>query len=1037
MSTDQLNALTREDIIQAIDRIDKHPELIRTRNSYIYNLLYNQEIYPPILVLSEASELIGGDKITLRSLGESTEKAFAHLRKLGFNIIATDENGFTWVPFFRELVKYVIERKDGQDELISLLHELNFEGNLEDVDVMGKVPLEEIDPFTFIAFFVKSKNQENRKIFCRRVKQKLSLKSPSPDDFNGMPSAQAQALWFFPYKKDRSFEISALWKLAQQVVEGELKDEDFQKALSINSVAETKLTQGIFWLNPEAFFPIDGQTRSYLTDNGIDPNFNTSDEYLEILKKVKTKFKLPFYEISRNAWALNQEEKPIDKDEKWYELASAVQRLNNVSAANKFFDLTKSVIKSHKLKSSDVRTYAAALDNPLRLHLTIGGRYITMIQGKSENCILGFKAEESQLNALKSKYPEAKKINPILIRDEAIGLWVEVDAKNVKTKAVEETVIQASKYELASKKSQYRERNGDLHNPWIFTAALDKKIRKQLFTEDKVDFKLQDDKTKMVNAPLNQILYGPPGTGKTFNTVNHALEICGEDIAGLPREEVKELFEKKVNEGQIVFTTFHQSMTYEDFVEGIKPVEPEKEGDPVIYRVEDGIFRKLCVEASFTLAKENGSIETENVLDFSLAYDSFVQELEEKLSSEDFVELETKSGGKILVDGISHKGNLLLKHKGGTRNYTVSKIRLTKLQKEIKNLEEINNINNQFRAIIGGSNSSAYWAVLNAIRLENKSVVTKEAERKYTWEDKKEVVSSLNKLDLKEKIGKPYVLIIDEINRGNVSQIFGELITLIEEDKRLGKEEALDVQLPYSKEQFGVPPNLFIIGTMNTADRSVEALDTALRRRFSFIEMPPLPNLISPKNMIIRLWNRSEHINATWDDKAYRNDADSLYSLLGIDKGFEENYHGVEGEDEYWMLDHLKDISANNFIGLNLEVILTTINKRIEKLIDKDHMIGHSYFLTVQHLEDLKQVFQHKIIPLLQEYFFGDIGKIGLVIGKGFFEESDQDVDEDFFAPFEDYDSGSLIEKKIYHLHNISEMGDKEFVVAIDSLLRK
>src|SRR5690606_16583824 len=106
-------------------------------------------------------------------------------------------------------------------------------------------------------------------------------------------------------------------------------------------------------------------------------------------------------------------------------------------------------------------------------------------------------------------------------------------------------------------------------------------------------------------------------------------------------------------EGRIVFTTFHQSMTYEDFVEGIKPIEPEKEGDPVIYRVVEGIFRKLCIEAAFSLAKEEESVATENVLNFSLAYDNFVQEIEENLASEEIIELVTKNGGKVLVDGIS------------------------------------------------------------------------------------------------------------------------------------------------------------------------------------------------------------------------------------------------------------------------------------------------------------------------------------------------------------------------------------------------
>ncbi|MFT7036844.1 MAG: 5-methylcytosine-specific restriction endonuclease McrBC GTP-binding regulatory subunit McrB [Cyclobacteriaceae bacterium] len=489
----------------------------------------------------------------------------------------------------------------------------------------------------------------------------------------------------------------------------------------------------------------------------------------------------------------------------------------------------------------------------------------------------------------------------------------------------------------------------------------------------------QQNSDKMSNE-LNQILFGPPGTGKTYNTINQALELCGEDLTELSRSDIKARFEQKVDEGRIIFTTFHQSMTYEDFVEGIKPIEPEKEGDPVIYRVEEGIFRKLCIEASFSLAKKEESVATENVLDFSLAFNNFVQDIEEKLASEETIELTTKNGGKVVVDGISQQGNIIIKHPGKDNTYPVSKQRLSKLHAAFPDLSDVSNIDQQFRSIIGGSNSTANWSVLNAIR--NNNPVTKETQkeiRKYSWDDKVQVVKTLKKEDYKGKTGEPYVLIIDEINRGNVSQIFGELITLIEEDKRLGNPEAIQVQLPYSKDWFGVPPNVHIIGTMNTADRSVEALDTALRRRFSFTEMPPKPELI----------NR-------------------------------------EGKAENGIVN-----------GIELSVLLETINKRIEKLLDKDHMIGHSYFLSVEGLKGLKSAFQNKIVPLLQEYFFGDYGKIGLVIGSNFFDIGDNQVDEDFFAPFEDYDSSPLVERKVYHLKNIQDMSDELFIEALNDLQHK
>jgi 5-methylcytosine-specific restriction protein B len=341
------------------------------------------------------------------------------------------------------------------------------------------------------------------------------------------------------------------------------------------------------------------------------------------------------------------------------------------------------------------------------------------------------------------------------------------------------------------------------------------------------------------------------------------------------RDKVKANYEDLVKDGKITFTTFHQSMSYEDFIEGIKPSTSEIEDNQVTYKVEDGIFKRICYRALYNL------------------YQAI-----------DFPE---------------------------------------------------NDINDNIEM-----DEDAKYDAMKKTLLSSKFQLTKEL-----WDG----LQSNN-----EGTYSNFVLIIDEINRGNVSQIFGELITLIEDDKRLGREEALEITLPYSKKPFGVPPNVYIIGTMNTADRSVEALDTALRRRFEFVEMPPNSNLIN------------RYVNA----------------------------------------------EAGNVGGINLMELLEAINTRLVKLLDKDHMIGPSYFLSVETILDLMRVFQNKIIPLLQEYFYGDFGKIGLVLGKGFV--SIDNGNNDVFAAFNYDQRTDLAERTVYNIKIPNS--ETDFQNAIQTLLR-
>ncbi|MEL1247681.1 McrB family protein [Flavobacterium helocola] len=527
---------------------------------------------------------------------------------------------------------------------------------------------------------------------------------------------------------------------------------------------------------------------------------------------------------------------------------------------------------------------------------------------------------------------------------------------------------------------------------------------KKILQLDKNQITSESIYTKELKASsmLNQILYGPPGTGKTYNSINKSLEIINDkEVNSLDfsnREAVKVLFDKKIDDEQISFTTFHQSMSYEDFIEGIKPLKPKSDNTTVLYDVVPGIFKNICQKALTNFIE---SAQTKNTSQINFSFDSLHQAYLEYLLHNDvmfytinkkeikFIELK---GSSIIVKFIWYN-----KEKGieATEPFTVSKSKLKLLFEAGLNPNEITNLKEAFAPFFK-HNLSVFYAVYKGFYdfiIQNKGFELSTSEDTITLSDNYEELLDTFLLLSPEEINKgmdeskSFVLIIDEINRGNVSQIFGELITLLENDKRLGKDEALKVVLPYSKEKFGVPPNLYIIGTMNTADRSVEVLDTALRRRFSFEEMQPQPDLLSPSAMYCRLLWKYEEID--WEEEPFISEEENLFNLLGVPESLIQEKKSIwdtmKEDQTRESLDYF-DKFNDDFNGINLEKLLKTINDRIEILLDRDHTIGHSYFIKVNSIEDLERTFKRNIIPLLQEYFYSDYEKIGMVLGNGFVE---------------------------------------------------
>ncbi len=376
----------------------------------------------------------------------------------------------------------------------------------------------------------------------------------------------------------------------------------------------------------------------------------------------------------------------------------------------------------------------------------------------------------------------------------------------------------------------------------------------------------------MSPAPLNQILYGPPGTGKTYATIERALRILdpvllatlkSETNAEQVRAVMKARFDALKASGRVRFVTFHQSFSYEDFVEGIRA---QSGPDGLRYSVEPGVFKQLCEDAADMLK-----------------VDKVVQQF---------------------LDDTSDKPQTLTTPKG--KPFTVT-------------YQDGNETVSCLPA--SSTTNKALPANIDAV----KQVLKGRPPQKIYCESY--VLGIANHLKPKLPVNgatvherQPHVLIIDEINRGNVSRIFGELITLIEPSKRAGQVEALSTTLPYSRESFSVPDNVYLIGTMNTADRSLANLDVALRRRFVFEELPPEPALLS-----------------------------------GVTVGGR----------------------------VPVDALLAVMNQRIEALLDRDHLLGHASFIplvTEPTLPKLAEVFRRQVLPLLQEYFFEDWQRIQWVL---------------------------------------------------------
>lgn len=830
-------------------------------------------------------------------------------------------NGFAWTEFYSEFASLVLDFENDREKLIEKIKQVYTNAKIKLPTLEKGNNIVDIDPFTIFGLFNKGITIENRIAILTQIKDLFDVSAEVPSDFDGIPVLNNMSATFYHFIGDRGAnDIDNLWKLfrcAVNYADKKEAQEDFVNAF--NLVVKQKgvswnITMGLYWIRPFTFINLDARNRKLLENNQsrFKPDLDvvkllkhmlTAQDYLLLMNKVKdimTEYET-FPDLSFDAWETSTKDSDAfygENNDYWPSLAEYDPRLSKEDWKKYLLEVE---IPQHpspmKMLKGIIELGGEA--SCKQLSQKYGG-HPTVYVGCTTS--LGRRIKK-YFNLPPCMDGEQERFFPIPFYGKAVD---DEDGHSYIYK-IRPKLLEALKELDLSKFTPYYE-EGD-----------------------------EAMEIATTNVAKNTILYGPPGTGKTYNTVVYAVAIIEnktvEAIKDEPYSTVFERYNKYKADGLIEFTTFHQSYGYEEFIEGIKPImdNTDDEQADIQYQVTSGLFKSFCDKAGSPILKQaktdiglNASptiwkvslegtgenpTRTECMANghIRVGYDSYGKDI---TSETNFVE-----GGKNVVNAFISKmkiGDIVLSCYSST---TIDAIGVVTGDYEwheeyehYKRLRKVNwvvkGIKHDITAINGGSTltlASVYK--LNIALADIMEIIAKEA--------------STTKVEEKKK---NYVFVIDEINRGNISKIFGELITLIESSKRIGQPEGMKAKLPYSQQLFGVPDNVYIIGTMNTADRSIATIDTALRRRFRFKEMLP--------------------------------DAEVLKGIV------------------------VEDIS--------IAEMLVRMNKRISVLYDREHTIGHAYFIPLKEnstVEQLAEIFENAIVPLLQEYFYEDYEKIRLVLG--------------------------------------------------------